>query len=251
MHGKHVRGTGGMHTAGPEVRWRGAGQDVQVPDQVQEHLLAGKAALLVRDCPHEDGVGGIAVAIAGLATPALANFMATHCRGIVSATLDAEHALRLGIGLGSRPGDREKGRNFLVSVEAACCDGTGISAADRALTLRTIGAPGVCAPDLVTPGHIMPMLVQTVVSKQSPLPDIAHMLVENTQVPDTSQQFRSAAWCDVLDDDGRIASAEHCIALAARHGLTAIYWDGKRFMLLNDASAPTARTHFGRGNTAA
>ncbi|MBR0671711.1 3,4-dihydroxy-2-butanone-4-phosphate synthase [Neoroseomonas soli] len=216
-----------------------AGGSSDIPRELESRLLAGRAAILVRSNAHASGIHGIAFAVAGLAMPSLANFMATHCRGIVSATLDAESALRLGLSLGARPIDRGIGRGFLVSVEAACCDGTGISAADRALTLRTIGAPGVSAPDLVTPGHIMPMLVRPVAGNDAPLPDIAHMIVERLQ---DGRRFRSAAWCDILDEEGCAASSGHCLALAERNGLPVIRWTSSGLVFPLGPTSGTVRS---------
>jgi 3,4-dihydroxy 2-butanone 4-phosphate synthase/GTP cyclohydrolase II len=201
----------------------------ELPQWLSASLAAGHSALLVRDQPPAGQSAGIVFAVAALATTSLTNFMATHCRGIVSVTADAETALRLGVGFANRLHDHVRRRRFLVSVEAAACNSTGISAADRALTLRSFGAPMARAGDLVTPGHIIPVLVGDAINGETDLPDVAQQIVKLAGKANQGDPWRCAAWTDILDDEGFAASPASCRSLAHRHGLPVITWYGDRF----------------------
>lgn len=180
-----------------------------VPDAVGAALRAGTLiALGSRSFAHGRG-RSILCGVAGLMSSATVNQMATHGRGLLSIAVDAKTAFRLGLrrmggsarGLPSKP-------EYLVSIEASACAGSGISASDRALTLRAVGAFEANQEDLVTPGHIMPLLVRDALSPTATLPEIAHSIVAG------NTPYAVAAWCDVLDDDGEVASLDGSARLA-------------------------------------
>jgi 3,4-dihydroxy 2-butanone 4-phosphate synthase/GTP cyclohydrolase II len=101
---------------------------------------------------------------------------------------------------------------YLTSIEAASCDGTGISAADRALTMRVAGDPLSGRADIRTPGHIMPILVADHVAPEASSGFAYQLLRRHTD-------YDVAAWCDILNEAGEVASAEECREFADRHGL--------------------------------
>lgn len=98
---------------------------------------------------------------ASLVTPEHINFMAKHGRGLICLTLTREHAVGLGIRLINSTGERQTGRPFGQSIEARKGVTTGISAADRAHTIRTAVAPGATSSDLVSPGHVFPLITRS------------------------------------------------------------------------------------------
>ncbi|QLC26502.1 3,4-dihydroxy-2-butanone-4-phosphate synthase [Parasphingopyxis algicola] len=138
------------------------------------------------------------------------NVMATMGRGVVSAALSASRAYALGLQPLKHAVERDHMPMYVTSVEAAACTETGISAAERALTIRTLGDPHCDTEDIVTPGHIMPAIVPETISGNPNLStfafDYAHRYAGSEAI----------AWCDILDEEGETASSEECIALAKR-----------------------------------
>ncbi len=149
-------------------------------------------------------------------TPESVNAMARYGKGLVACCVEARRASELGLQV--MPGStRRRGMPiFLVSVEAASCAGTGISAADRAETLNVLANPRSKAADLCTPGHIMPCLVP-----EDPTGESLLSLAMNYMAEYTIGSI--IAWCDILNDTGDIASADFCFELAERHGLLAMH----------------------------
>jgi len=88
------------------------------------------------------------------------NFMARYGRGLICLTLTKERCERLRLPMMVSQNNERHTTNFTVSIEAADGVTTGISAADRAVTIRTAVAPNAKASDLVQPGHIFPLMAQ-------------------------------------------------------------------------------------------
>jgi 3,4-dihydroxy 2-butanone 4-phosphate synthase len=106
---------------------------------------------------------------------------------------------------------------MLVSIEARAGVSTGISAADRATTLRAAGAPGATAAGLVSPGHVVP--VRAARGGVLQRPGVAEAAVALCRL---AERPGGAVLCHVLDEDGEAAS-DACVArLARRHGLAVV-----------------------------
>ena len=86
------------------------------------------------------------------------NFLATHGRGLVCLALTPARAVRLGIELINPGRENQSGRPHGRSIEAASGVSTGISAADRAHTIAVAVADGATASDIVSPGHVFPLI---------------------------------------------------------------------------------------------
>ena len=190
------------------------------PDAVGATLRASKLILL-GSRSFADGRGrSILCGVAGLMSTTTVNQMATRGRGLLSIAVGTETAFRLGLrrmGGSARdlPGDPE----YLVSIEASACTGSDISASDRALTLRAAGGLEANQDDLVVPGHIVPLLVRGALTLNATLPEIAHsIVVSNTP-------YAVPAWCDVLDDDGEVASFAEGARLAETLGIPLVVAD--------------------------
>lgn len=93
-------------------------------------------------------------------TPEMVNFMATNGRGLICAPLSPEIAQRLDLRAMVQQNRESFSTNFTVTVDASRGISTGISAADRAQTLRVLADPGSLATDLVQPGHIFPLIAK-------------------------------------------------------------------------------------------
>ncbi len=127
-----------------------------------EELIAdirqGKMVILVDDEDRENE--GDLVMAASQVRPEDINFMVTHARGLVCLTLTRERCQQLELPLMVGRNGSTHGTNFTMSIEAAEGVTTGISAADRALTVQAAVAPNAGPRDIVQPGHIFPLMAQ-------------------------------------------------------------------------------------------
>lgn len=123
-----------------------------------EDIRQGKMVILVDDEDRENE--GDLIMAASWVRPEDVNFMARFARGLICLTLTRERCKQLNLPLMVERTDAAHGTNFTVSIEAAEGVTTGISAADRACTIRAAVAPHARAEDLVQPGHIFPLMAQ-------------------------------------------------------------------------------------------
>jgi 3,4-dihydroxy 2-butanone 4-phosphate synthase/GTP cyclohydrolase II len=148
------------------------------------------------------------------ATPEAINFMATHGRGLICLAVTPERDAQLGLTLINPGTHRQTGRPFARSIEAASGVSTGISAADRAHTVRVAMAEGASAADIHSPGHIFPLIAQPggVLARPSACEasiDLARM----AGAGDT------AVICSIMRDDGEMARIDDIADLLRDHGL--------------------------------
>lgn len=127
-------------------------------DELIEDLRHGKMVVLMDDEDRENE--GDLVMVAEQVRPEDINFMATHARGLICLTLTPERCKQLGLPLMVSDNKSQHTTNFTVSIEAAEGVSTGISAADRALTVRAAVKASAKPEDLVQPGHIFPLMAQ-------------------------------------------------------------------------------------------
>jgi 3,4-dihydroxy 2-butanone 4-phosphate synthase/GTP cyclohydrolase II len=162
------------------------------------------------------GTGNLLVA-ARYATPESVATMARHGGGLVRLALPMRRCLELQVlahrHTPHRPGARSRmlEEHQLLSVEARDGVGTGISAADRARTLRVAASPAAGAQELVCPGHIP---VVTPLAEQVPTPAAAALALCRQ-----AGAWRAAALCHVLAEGGDVASAPQLRARAEELGL--------------------------------
>jgi 3,4-dihydroxy 2-butanone 4-phosphate synthase/GTP cyclohydrolase II len=126
--------------------------------EIIAELAAGRMVILV-DEEDRENEGDLVLAADHVSAEAI-NFMAKHGRGLICLTLTKERCQQLNLPLMVRDNGTSMGTNFTVSIEAAKGVTTGISAADRALTIQTAVAPKAKPSDLVQPGHIFPLMAQ-------------------------------------------------------------------------------------------
>ena len=177
-------------------------------------IRAGKMVVLVDDEDRENE-GDLCMA-AEAVTPEAINFMAIHGRGLICLTLDEEIIQTLELPLMSAPGRNGPplGTAFTVSIEARTGVTTGISAADRAHTIRVACAPDARPQDLVTPGHIFPLRARR-----------GGVLVRTGQTEGSVDLARLAGHrpagviCEIMNDDGTMARMPDLERFAAKHGL--------------------------------
>lgn len=148
------------------------------------------------------------------ADAAAINFMATHGRGLICLTVTPDRAIRLGLSLVNAGTERQTGRPFARSIEAASGVSTGISAADRARTVQVAINDSASSDDIVSPGHVFPLIAQAggVLARQSAVEGSID-LCRLAGVGD------SAVICSILRDDGEMARIDDIGDLISDKGL--------------------------------
>jgi 3,4-dihydroxy-2-butanone 4-phosphate synthase len=179
---------------------------------VLAELAAGRMVVL-RDDRDRGGEGDLLLA-AEHADAAAINFMAKEARGLICLALAAERADELGLApIGTR-GKSRLGDASMVSIEARSGVSTGISAADRARTIAVAVDPQSGAEDLVGPGHVFPLRARPggVLEREGRIEAAVDLAMAAGLRP-------AAVLCQVMREDGRMASGEDLERFAERHGL--------------------------------
>ncbi|USZ13876.1 bifunctional 3,4-dihydroxy-2-butanone-4-phosphate synthase/GTP cyclohydrolase II [Moraxella sp. FZFQ2102] len=126
--------------------------------EIIEDIKQGKMVILMDDEDRENE--GDLIMAASHITPEAINFMITHARGLVCLTLTEERCKQLDLPLMSDKNGAKFSTNFTLSIEAAEGVTTGISASDRATTVRAAVAANAKPADIVQPGHIFPIMAR-------------------------------------------------------------------------------------------
>src|SRR5690606_34695497 len=180
--------------------------------EIVAELRAGRMVILVDEEDRENE--GDLVMAAEFVTPEDINFMVTHARGLVCLTLTEDRCRQLDLPLmASRNGTRF-GTNFTMSIEAAEGVETGISAADRARTIRVAVARDAKPSDLVQPGHIFPL--QAV--RGGVLVRAGHTEA-GCDLTAMAGLTPAAVICVILKPDGTMARLPDLKVFAQQHGL--------------------------------
>ena len=181
-------------------------------EDIIEDARNGRMFILVE---HEDRENeGDLVIPAQMATPDAINFMAKHGRGLICLTLPGERIDALGLPLMASHNSSRHETAFTVSIEAREGVSTGISAADRALTVATAIDATKTAADIATPGHVFPLRardggVLVRAGHTEAATDIARLAGLNP----------SGVICEIMKEDGEMARLPDLIAFAQLHGL--------------------------------
>ncbi len=181
-------------------------------EEAIKDLLQGKMIILVDDEDRENE-GDLTMAAEFVTADAI-NFMTKYGRGLVCLALDSEIADRLDLQPMVRDNTSKFGTGFTVSIEAKKGVTTGISAADRAVTIRTAIAPDTKADDLARPGHIFPLRAKA-----------GGTLVRTGQTEGSVDLCRMAGLrpgaviCEIMNDDGTMARRPQLEEFAATHDL--------------------------------
>jgi len=174
--------------------------------------------VIVRDSLDRENEGDLVVA-AQKATAASVNFMIKEGGGLICVAMPRESAVHLGLPpmVAAEDNATPFGCDFTVSVDARRGITTGISAADRAETIRLLASPGTRSYDLVRPGHVFPVRART-----------GGVLVRSGHTEAAVDLTRlaglrpMAAICEILDKGGQAASAASLEHLARRHRLKVV-----------------------------
>jgi len=182
------------------------------PEEIINEARNGRMFILVDDEDRENE--GDLVIPAQMATPDAINFMATHGRGLICLALTRARVDQLGLNLMSPKNGTRHETAFTISIEAREGVTTGISAGDRARTIA-VAIDGSKGPDdIVTPGHIFPLiardggvLIRT--GHTEAAVDVARLAGLNP----------SGVICEIMKDDGTMARMDDLVAFAQRHAL--------------------------------
>jgi 3,4-dihydroxy 2-butanone 4-phosphate synthase/GTP cyclohydrolase II len=167
-------------------------------EMAQEAFDRGRPVILV-DAEDRENEGDLVIP-AVLATADHINFMATEARGLICVSIDSKTAARLDLPLMTRRGRDPHGTAFALSVDAAQGVTTGISAQDRLAAVKILAAPGSRPEDLITPGHLFPLIAhpQGLQARQGHT-EAALTLAEQTGYSG------GAVICEILSRDGTMA----------------------------------------------
>lgn len=175
-------------------------------------LKEGRMIVLVDDEDRENE--GDLVLPAQFATAEAVNFMAMHGRGLVCLALTGAQVDHLGLRPMVRDNRTRRSTAFTVSIEAREGITTGISAADRAHTMRLAASSEVTPDDIVSPGHVFPLrAVDGGVLARNGHTEGAVDLVHLAGLEP------GAVICEIMRDDGQMARREDLLAFARKHGL--------------------------------
>jgi 3,4-dihydroxy 2-butanone 4-phosphate synthase/GTP cyclohydrolase II len=181
-------------------------------ERIIEAARAGKMFILVDD-EHRENEGDLVIP-AEMADAAAINFMARYGRGLICLAMTRERIEHLGLPFMARSNGTRHQTAFTVSIEAREGVSTGISAADRAQTVKVAIDPAMHAADIVSPGHVFPLMardggVLVRAGHTEASVDVARLAGLNP----------SGVICEIMNDDGTMARMPELIAFAARHDM--------------------------------
>jgi len=205
--------TAAVHTPSTEDSPEGVRLDTV--DQAVAALRAGAAIIVVDDEDRENE--GDLIFAASKATPELTGFMIRHTSGYLCVGMEGADLDRLGLPPMTRVNEDRKGTAYAVSVDARDVVSTGISAQDRARTIKVLSDSATEPTDLTRPGHVMPLrAVQGGVLHR---PGHTEAAVDLARLAGLSP---AGALCEMVNDDGSMMRAPACRAFADEHGLVMI-----------------------------
>src|SRR5438876_5919343 len=180
--------------------------------EIIAEIRAGRIVILVDDEDRENE--GDLVFAAEFVGADKINFLAKHGRGLVCMPITEEHAARLGLRPMVEQNRSRHGTNFTVSIEAAEGIATGISAHDRALTIKVAAAADARPEDIVQPGHVFPLIAQ----RGGVLVRAGHTEA-CCDLARLAGHSPAAVLCEILKDDGTMARLPDLTEFARLHGL--------------------------------
>ena len=183
-------------------------------DEIIAEIAAGRMIICADDPDRENEADLIGAA--SLCTPEMVNFMAVHGRGLICAPLGSGRTDDLDLPQMTRRNQEGLRTAFTISVDAAQGITTGISAPDRARTIRLLADPAAQADAFVRPGHVFPLRAMPGgVLRRAGHTEAAIDLTRLAGLPE------AGVICEVINDDGTMARVGQLGAYQERHGLKA------------------------------
>jgi 3,4-dihydroxy 2-butanone 4-phosphate synthase / GTP cyclohydrolase II len=184
---------------------------VPIEDVIAD-IRRGRMVILTDDADRENE--GDLIMAAQKVTPEAINFMARFGRGLICTPITADRARQLGLQRMVLDNRESFKTDFTVSVDAAHGISTGISAADRAETIRIIANPKSKSAQLVQPGHVFPLK-----AKEGGVLQRAGHTEAAVDLARLAGLDASAVICEILQDDGTMARIPELVTFARTHGL--------------------------------
>lgn len=191
-----------------------AGPFATVKEAISD-IREGRMVIVLDDEDRENE--GDLVCAAETVTPEIINFMATHGRGLVCLPMTPERLDELKIPLMVEKNTARRGTAFCVSIEACQDITTGISAADRAQTIRRAVDPQTRPDDLARPGHVFPLKA----CLGGVLKRAGHTEA-SVDLCRLAGKLPAAVICEIMNEDGSMARVERLESFAREHGLKMI-----------------------------
>jgi len=182
-----------------------------IPEVIKD-IRAGKMVIVTDDADRENE--GDLVMAAARVTPAAVNFMARFGRGLICAPITEARAAQLGLQRMVAHNREMYQTDFTVSVDAATKISTGISAKDRAATIRVLASAHSVPADLVQPGHIFPLQARA----GGVLRRAGHTEA-SVDLARLAGHDPSAVICEILNDNGSMARLPDLLRFKRTHGL--------------------------------
>jgi 3,4-dihydroxy 2-butanone 4-phosphate synthase/GTP cyclohydrolase II len=181
-------------------------------DEILEDVRNGRMIILV-DAEDRENEGDLVVP-AQMATPDAVNFMAKYGRGLICLAMTAQRADQLRLEHMTRRNEARNRTAFTVSIEAREGITTGISAHDRARTIATAIDPTKDHTDIVSPGHVFPLI-----AREGGVLVRAGHTEASVDLARMAGLYPASVICEIMNDDGTMARMPDLVAFAQRHGL--------------------------------
>lgn len=180
-------------------------------EEIIEEMQNGRMVVLV-DAEERENEGDLIIP-AQMATPDAINFMARHGRGLICLTLTQARAAELRLESQARPGIG-RATAFTQSIEAREGITTGISAFDRSRTISTAIDPTKSASDIVSPGHVFPLI-----AREGGVLVRAGHTEASVDLARLAGLLPAAVICEIMNDDGTMARMPDLVPFAKGHSL--------------------------------
>jgi 3,4-dihydroxy 2-butanone 4-phosphate synthase/GTP cyclohydrolase II len=180
--------------------------------EILEDMRNGRMVVLV-DAEDRENEGDLVVP-AQMATPDVINFMAMHGRGLICLSLSQARANELRLESMVRRNASRNRTAFTQSIEAREGISTGISAHDRARTIATAIDPTKGSIDIVSPGHVFPLI-----AREGGVLMRAGHTEASVDLARLAGLYPAAVICEIMNDDGTMARMPDLVPFAQRHGL--------------------------------
>lgn len=185
---------------------------ISSPAEIIEEARAGRIFILVDDEDRENE--GDLVIPAQFATPDAINFMIKHARGLVCLAMTKARCQALGLPLMTQANGTRHETAFTVSIEAKEGVSTGISAADRARTIAVAINPELGREDIVSPGHVFPLMARD----GGTLVRAGHTEA-SVDIARLAGLIPAGVICEIINDDGTMSRLPELVAFAQRHNI--------------------------------
>ncbi len=183
-------------------------------EEILEDFKKGKMAVVLDDKERENE--GDLIIPAFYVTPQVINFMAKHARGLICVAIILERARQLGLTPMVEENTSLKGTPFTVSVDAKHNTTTGISAFDRAQTIKVLINSKTSKEDLAKPGHIFPLI-----SREGGVLVRAGHTEAAVDLARLAGFYPAGVLCEIMGEDGRMARLPELLSFAQSHDLKA------------------------------